>query len=69
MARTPNAAEGGSITITLSRQSLEALDKIAARGIYGRNAAEVAGRFVDKALQDLVQFPPITLKIEPLSER
>jgi hypothetical protein len=62
MARTPNAAEGKSLTMTLSRQSLEALEKIAARGIYGRNAAEVAARFVDRALQDLIEFPPITLR-------
>jgi hypothetical protein len=66
--RKGNAAEGIPLSITLSRQSVEALNQIAARGIYGRNAPEVAARFVDRALQDLVQFPPIALKIEQIQE-
>jgi hypothetical protein len=68
MARKGNAAEGRSVTITLSRQSVEALNQIAARGIFGRNAPEVAARFVDRALQDLVQFPPILLKTDERPE-
>jgi hypothetical protein len=66
MGRKGNAAEGQPLTITLSRQSVEALNQIAARGIYGRNVPEVAARFVDRALQDLVQFPPIALKTDPI---
>jgi hypothetical protein len=62
MARKGNTSEGRSLTITLSRQSVEALNQIAARGLYGRNGPEVAARFVDQALQGLVQFPPIVLK-------
>jgi hypothetical protein len=68
MARKGNAAEGRSLTITLSRQSVDALNQIAVRGIYGRNAPEVAARFVDLRLQDLVQFPPILLKTDPVQE-
>jgi len=62
--RKGNAAEGKPLTITLSEQSIDALHKIAMRGIYGRNPNEVAARFVDQALQGLVQFPAITLNPE-----
>ena len=60
--RKGNAVGGRPLTITLSEQSLDALNQIAGRGIYGRNSADVAARFVDEALQRLVDFPPIVLK-------
>jgi hypothetical protein len=69
MPKRGNAAEGVSLRITISKQSEEALEQIAARGIYGRNPSEVAARFVDQALQGLVQFPAIVLKTERTEER
>jgi hypothetical protein len=66
--RKGNAAEGIPLTITLSRQSVDALTQIAGRGLYGRNVPEVAARFVDRTLQDMVQFPPIILKTEQIPE-
>lgn len=45
------------IRVTVSTQSAQLLEQLAAKGIYGRNAAEVAGRFIDKALQDFVEAP------------
>ena len=48
-----NASDGVSVKITVSRQSAALLARIAAKGIYGRNPSEVAGRFVDKALVEL----------------
>jgi len=66
--RKGNAAEGVSLPITLSRQAVDALNQIAARGIFGRNANEVAARFVDEALQKVVQFSPITLKIDDIPQ-
>jgi hypothetical protein len=62
MSRKANASEGVSVRITVSRQSAELLNQIATMGIYGRNDAEVAARFVDKALQEFVQAPQITLR-------
>lgn len=64
--RNPNAAEGIQITITVSKQSFEALNILAGRGMYGRSAAEVAGRFVDKALLELVELPPVKVTLEEL---
>lgn len=68
MAKKGNAAEGKAFTLTLSSQSIDALNQIAARGVYGRNASEVAARFVDQALQGLVKFPPIELKLREITE-
>ena len=61
MAKASNASGSAVIRVTVSTQSAELLDKLAARGLYGRNAAEVAGRFVDKALQDFVEAPRLSL--------
>jgi len=61
MPRKGNASEGVLLRITVSRQSAELLNQIAARGIYGRNDSEVASRFIDKALQDFVEVPRISL--------
>ena len=57
MARKGNASDGVSLRITVSRQSAEQLDRIAGMGVYGRNAPEVAARFVDKALEAFVTPP------------
>jgi hypothetical protein len=53
-----------SMLITLSPQAIEALEQIAVRGIYGKDANEVAARLVDRALQEIVYFPRITCLIE-----
>jgi hypothetical protein len=57
MSRAANVSDGVSIRITVSEQSAALLAKIAAKGIYGRNSSEVAGRFVDKALEAFVETP------------
>ena len=62
MSRTVNASDGVPIKITVSRQSADLLSKIAAKGIYGRNQSEVAGRFVDKALESFVDPPRFSLE-------
>lgn len=59
MARKGNQSLGVLLSITVSKQSVEALEKLAARGIYGRNTAEVAARFVDSALEKHIEFEPI----------
>ncbi len=55
MAKSANTVRSGSLTVTLSEQSVQLLEQIASRGIYGRNPAEVAGRFVDQELVRLVE--------------
>ena len=57
MAKASNAAGSEVVRVTLSQQSVRLLDELAAKGIYGRNRAEVAGRFVDEALQKFVETP------------
>ena len=61
MSRKANASGGVSVKITVSRQSAELLAKIATNGIYGRNQSEVAGRFVDRALEAFVE--PLRFRI------
>ena len=61
MAKAANASGSAVIRVTVSTQSAKLLEQLAAKGIYGRNAAEVAGRFIDKALQEFVETPRIVL--------
>jgi hypothetical protein len=46
-----------TINYSLSNQSLCLLDRIAELGIYGETSGEVGARFVDLALQGLVERP------------
>jgi hypothetical protein len=59
-----NPSGSEKFQITLSLRSARLLDEIAKNGIWGRNRAEVAARFVDRALETFVEQPK--LKLEPL---
>jgi hypothetical protein len=59
--KTPNASESEKFAITLSRRSCRLLDELAKNGIWGRNRAEVAARFVDRSLEGFVEQPKVTL--------
>lgn len=61
MPKGPNESASKLIRITVSDQSRALLQELARRGIYGRNVADVAGRFVDGALQRLVESEQIDL--------
>jgi len=61
MAKGLNEAESTTLRLTLSKQSVELLNELAARGIHGRNAAEVASRMVDRALEQYVDVPKLKL--------
>lgn len=61
---TPVKAPGTvTLRVTLSRQSFELLEELAARGVYGRNAQSVAARFVDRALERFVERPKLGLSV------
>jgi len=62
MAKVSNTTGSNVIRVTLSDQSVRLLDELAEKGIYGRNRAEVAGRFIDQALQGFVEAPKLKLK-------
>jgi hypothetical protein len=59
--KRPNASGSENVPITLSLSSVKLLDEIAKNGIWGRNRAEVAARFVDLALQGFVEQPKLKL--------
>lgn len=61
MAKTPNETSSEPLRLTLSRQSVRLLEQLAAKGIYGRNAADVAARMVDRALEAYVDQPKLKL--------
>lgn len=61
MPKTANASDSDTVRITLSSESVRLLDELAEKGIYGRNRAEVAARFVDKALEGFVERPSLRL--------
>ena len=69
MAKGTNTAGSGVIRVTLSEQSVRLLDELAEKGIYGRNRAEVAGRFIDEALQKFVEAPRLKISTEHSRKR
>jgi len=69
MAKTSNTSGSDTIRVTLSHQAIRLLDSLAEKGIYGRNRAEVAGRFIDEALQRFVETPRLQLQKEPSSKK
>jgi hypothetical protein len=61
MAKGNNLADSSPLRVTVSVQSRTLLEQLAERGIYGRNSAEVAARFVDDALKEFVDKPKLTV--------
>jgi hypothetical protein len=59
--KTPNISGSESFQITLSESSARLLDEIARNGIWGKNRAEVAARFVDRTLEGFVEQPKLKL--------
>jgi hypothetical protein len=66
MSRSKNASASATIEVTVSAQSRGLLEQLAGHGIYGRNVADVAGRFVDAALERFIEAPK--LKLTPLKK-
>ncbi|MGH9823009.1 MAG: hypothetical protein ACREDR_07160 [Blastocatellia bacterium] len=62
MPKTKNTVGSLFIRVTLSVESVRLLDELAVVGVYGRNKAEVAGRFIDDALKGFVEKPQLKLK-------
>lgn len=56
-----NAIGSEQFAITVSSESARLLDEIAKNGIWGKNRSEVAGRFVDRALEGFVEQPKAKL--------
>jgi hypothetical protein len=58
-----NSTSSTSVRVTLSEQSISLLDQLAKKGIFGRNKAEVAARFVDEALRECLGRPELKLDL------
>jgi hypothetical protein len=57
--RPKNASQGVKFEVTLAEQSVDILEHLAKRGIYGRTSAEVGGRFIEQALREFVVAPKL----------
>jgi len=62
MARHKNSSPGNKFEVTLAKQSVDMIEELAKRGIYGRTPAEVGGRFIEQALQQFVDPPKLRPK-------
>jgi hypothetical protein len=59
--RPPKPSRGAKFEVTLAAESVVLLRRLAQRGIYGRSAPEVGGRFIEQALQAFVNEPRFNL--------
>ena len=66
MARRKNSSPGNKFEVTLAKQSIDLIEELARRGIYGRTPAEVGGRFIEQALQQFVHPPKLVPKRTPI---
>jgi hypothetical protein len=62
MARPKSASPGVKFEVTLAMQTVDLLEELSRRGIYGRTPAEVGGRFIEQALQQFVESPKLVPK-------
>ncbi len=69
MAKGKNGVDSRTIRVTVSAQSEQLLEQLVQRGVYGRSTAEVAGRFVDRALQRFMEQPKLKVPLTPKSQR
>ena len=47
----------------MSRQSVQILQELARKGVWGRSAADVGGRLIEQALQTFVATPSFDLDV------
>jgi hypothetical protein len=69
MGKPKNASATEQVTLSLSDESVRVLRELAILGIYGKNEAEIAARFVDKALEGFVVPPRFELPLRKQSRR
>ena len=69
MGKAQNRHGTTQVTLSLSEESVNVLTELAILGIYGKNEAEVASRFVDKALEGFVVPPRFELPLRKGNKR
>jgi hypothetical protein len=60
--RPRKPSKGLKFEVTLAGESILILKRLAKRGVYGRSAAEVGGRFIEQALREFVETPKFRLE-------
>lgn len=55
MARSKNLSDSEKIQITLAKQSVRLLERVAKRGVYGKSSSEVAARYVERRLEQQIE--------------
>lgn len=63
MAKKANTVPSETFRVTISSPSMRLLEAVAARGIYGRNPAEVASRFIDTALERFIEVDRVRMPL------
>jgi hypothetical protein len=66
--RKANLSDSTIVNATISVQSERVLTELAKRGIWGRNAGEVAGRFIDQAVERFIEAPRFEVSGERIKE-
>jgi hypothetical protein len=69
LARTKSASPGIKFEVTLAKQSIDLIEELARRGIYGRTPAEVGGRFIEQSLQQFVEAPRLVPARIPAADK
>jgi hypothetical protein len=62
MPRKLNKSRPTQFKVTISTQTKQVLEMLASRGVFGRTASEVAGRFLEQAIQQFTVMPKFQAK-------
>ena len=67
MARQKNSVESVQITVSVTEQVKEQLERLTSSGLFGKNAAETANMFITERIREIVekQSPILSLPVKP----
>lgn len=55
MARQKNSVESVQITVSVTEQVKEQLERLTSSGLFGKNAAETANMFITERIREIVE--------------
>ncbi len=67
MARQKNSVESVQITVSVTEQVRDQLERLTASGLFGKNVADTANIFLSERIRDIVerQSPILGLPVKP----
>ena len=67
MARQKNSVESVQITVSVTEQVKEQLERLTSSGLFGKNAADTANMFITERIRDIVEreSPILALPVKP----